>query len=198
MTIDLRRLSTLLRSITPAEIEDLADSMSSTQYDSKKWLVEMLNASASFYPKNPTVTVLGSWYGSYLVPFLDHISPSEIILNDINPRVLEIARPLHGNKIKQSCFDVNKAPEHVAMYESDILINTSCEHMNDMKNIWTGNPNTFYVFQSCDKGSDPGHVNPCSSTQELVEKSGLTDVKFSGRLDLGHKNRYMVMGFKRG
>jgi endo-beta-N-acetylglucosaminidase D len=141
--------------------------------------------------------ILGSWYGSYLVPMLEPLEPSDIILNDVNKKVMNYARILHGDKITWSCFDVSAAPQRVAMYGSDILINTSCEHMIDMKHVNTGNPNTFYVLQSCDNDNDPGHINVCRSTDELVEKSGLTDVKFSARYNLGHKNRFMVMGFKR-
>ncbi len=77
----------------------------------------------------------------------------------------------------------------------DVIINTSCEHMGDMKNVVV-NKRTLFVLQTCNNKNDPGHVNVSKTTEEFVEKAGLERVIFRGRLDLGHKSRFMVIGWK--
>ena len=60
----------------------------------------------------------------------------------------------------------------------------------------TDNPECLYVLQTCDNRNDPGHVNTSQSTDEFVKKTGLSNILFRGRLSLGHKNRFMVIGNK--
>jgi len=184
-------LSAVLRS--GVNVGDIADSISKTQYNSKKWLMEIL--AKQDFPSNPTILILGGWYGSYLIPFLqESFVPNHIYHNDKNPSVIQTAEILHRrNNISFHSFD---ATQHVEKFQVDILINTSCEHMVCIGDHLVDNPNCLYVLQSCDNENDPGHINTSKDTNEFVEKTGLTSIAFRGRLSLGHKNRFMVIGRK--
>lgn len=178
-------------------INDLSISTNLAQYNSKKWLCDTLKRQTNL-PVAPTILILGAWYGSFLVPMLlDAIDPSCITLNDIDPIVLECAQALHGSdKCRYEVFDAEEFAKHRDRFAVDIVINTSCEHMHNIKEIVINNPECLYVFQSCDNKNDPGHINTAASTKDFVVQTGITTVTFQGRLNLGHKNRFMVIGYK--
>lgn len=169
---------------------DLANSLSHTQYQSKKWLIDHTTAHAKTDIK---ILILGGWYGSYLVPMLiEKIHPTSLILSDVNKHVLRGARILHNHldKVKTMVIDVNKDP----LPDADIVINTSCEHMHTLGTV--KNKQCLYVYQSCDSRNDPGHINPSHSSDHLAQQGNLSKILYKGRLDLGHKNRFMVIGYK--
>lgn len=172
-------------------MDDFADSLSATQYQSKKWLVDQLAKQQDML--FPRILILGGWYGSYLVPMLkETIRPDHIFLNDINPQVLKVAQKLHGDDhISYLQFDATDA---MTSFEPDIVINTSCEHMASYDMMLSCSPNGLFVLQTCDNTNDPGHINVSRSTDEFIEKLGLTKIIWSGRQNLGHKNRFMVIG----
>ena len=190
----LSKIATVLQQHTNKN--DLINSLSNTQFVSKRWLIDVL--AAQKLPLSPRVLILGAWYGSYLVPMLDDtIKPSHIILNDKDPVVLHYAQMLHGvEKYTYHAFDADNFADYVDQYDVDVVINTSCEHMKDMTNLKVNNSDCVYVFQSCDNDNDPGHINTVQSTDQFIEKTGIVEVNFKGRLDLGHKNRFMVVGCK--
>ena len=188
----LASIGSLLRS--DVDVQDFADSLSTTQYTSKKWLVDVLVKVNPFV--NPTVLIVGGWYGSYLIPMLEEgISPHLITHTDINPHTSDIAKHLHGSR-SRCTFHVLDADNPEETFKADILINTSCEHMHTIGESAVHSPGCLYVLQSCDNPNDPGHINVPTSTDQFVVSTGLTHILFRGRLNLGHKNRFMVIGYK--
>lgn len=196
----LRNVSDVLRFISndTASINDFADSLSNTQYRSKKWLVESAEK-LSIRPKK--VVILGGWYGSYLIPMINEaFHPSYILLTDRDPNLLSVAEQLHDcfyqtkSNVRTAVLDVEKQIDLLQGSDFDLVINTSCEHMRNLDQIRTSNKDAVYIFQSCDKGTDPGHINPASSTEQLKDQVKLDHVLFAGRYDLGHKSRFMVIG----
>lgn len=146
--------------------------------------------------EHPTILIVGGWYGSYLLPMLQaHLNPYVIYHTDKDPDVIQQASILHAQR-KQCVFQTLDADAPQQLYKADILINTSCEHMHTIGDAAIDNPNCLYVLQSCDNANDPGHINTSRSTDEFVESTGLTEILFRGRLSLGHKNRFIVMGYK--
>jgi hypothetical protein len=148
-----------------------------------------------YYPPNPHILIVGGWYGSYLVPLLiEHIKPQKITLTDINADVINIASILHNDpKIELAVLNADN-PERT--FDCDVLINTSCEHMQTIGDVAVANPKCLYVLQSCDNDNDPGHINTSNNTDAFVDKTGLTNIVFKGRLGYGYKNRFMVIGYK--
>lgn len=196
----LGKISNVLRKgvSTGLDVFDFADSLSTTQFISKEWLVEtLLVTTASYQLKpNPRILILGGWYGSYLVPLLlEKIKPEHIFLNDIDRRCLEVAKELHaGESVSFHCFDATK--KYPQSFNVDIVINTSCEHISSYDLMFEENPGALFVLQSCDNRNDPGHVNTSSSTYDFLTKLRLTDILYKGRTALGHKNRFMVIGIR--
>lgn len=177
---------------------DLADSMSATQFQSKLWLVNNLSSIPN--TSNKVIMILGSWYGMYLVPMIKQlINPRHIILNDINSEVLYYAEWIHGKtNMSYKCFDVSSFPEMVFNESPDIVINTSCEHMNDMsglvKFLHSKDIKPLYALQVCDSRNDPGHINPKATLHDFICSTLLQNLLFQGTLNLGHKKRFMVIG----
>lgn len=175
---------------------DFADSLSDTQLISKNWLVDTLQQTLTThqFKLNPKILILGGWYGSYLIPLLlEKIQPKHIFLNDCNSKCLEFAEQLHQSEnVSFHCFDVTiKYPKS---FDVDIVINTSCEHMYSYNHMFMENPNALFILQTCDNKNDPGHVNISDSTENFLTKLKITNVLYRGRLFIGHKNRFMVMG----
>jgi hypothetical protein len=187
----LMNVSSILRSTTDSQ--DFADSLSRTQFESKKWLVDTLVKYNNV--DNPSVLILGGWYGSYLVPMLyETIKPSKIYFNDISEKCLVVAKKLHPYpNISFHQFDATAPYQR---FDADIVINTSCEHMSDYTEMLKEGPRCYYVLQTCDNKNDPGHINTSSSTEDFLRKLNLSGLRFAGRRNLGHKNRYMVIGQK--
>jgi hypothetical protein len=195
-----RNVSEVLRFIKndPRRVDDFADSLSNTQYQSKKWLIDTL-VQLQINPQR--VLILGGWYGSYTIPLLNKsFAPKYILLSDKDPNVLSVAEYLHdcvyqtNSNVRTAVIDVEKDTDILETMDYDLVINTSCEHMFNLDKIKTSSKQTVYAFQSCDKGTDPGHVNPASSTQQLVGQAGINKILYAGRYDLGHKSRFMVIG----
>lgn len=173
---------------------DIANSFSLTQLKSKKWLVDVLAEKCNI--THPNILILGGWYGSFLVPMLiETINPSKIILTDINRDVVNVARSLHKTNSIVKCEALDACNPN-KQYVCDIVINTSCEHMTSVGEKAVSNSGCLYVLQSCDDANDPGHVNTSKDTESFVTSAGLSQILFKGRLDLGHKNRFMVIGYK--
>lgn len=174
--------------------DDIADSFSLTQLKSKKWLVDVLSEKCNI--PHPNILILGGWYGSFIVPMLiEKFNPSEIVLTDINQDVVNVARSLHktNNIVKCETLDACKPNKR---YMCDIVINTSCEHMLSIGEETVSNPECLYVLQSCDNANDPGHINTPKDSVSFATSAGLSQILFKGRLDLGHKSRFMIIGYK--
>jgi len=174
--------------------DDILNSFSDTQLKSKQWIVSELKHYNNI--STPKILILGGWYGSFLVPMLnEHLKPEQIILSDIDPQTVKIAAQLHLKATNVVCIELD-ADNSSAFFDCDILINTSCEHMRTIGSQVVTNSECLYAVQSCDNHNDPGHINIVTNTESFVTNTGLSRILFKGRLDLGHKNRFMLIGYK--
>lgn len=189
----LQNVSMVLRSSSPQTIDSIADSMSPTQYRSKQWLLSTLH-SLNIQPKR--ILIIGGWYGTYLVPMLQTLNPTEIKFTDKDDNTIRKARQLHQHYKNCSFAVLDVDSVQNANLQMDMVVNTSCEHMKNMNQIVENNPSCMFVLQSCDNKNDPGHINVVQSSEELAVKSGITNILWQGTLSLGHKNRFMVIGTK--
>lgn len=188
-------LSNLIRRESTSVVNDLADSFNLTQYKSKSWLVKQLVNYCDRYSNNE-ILILGGWYGSYLIPLVYHyLNPAQIIFTDINPNTIRISQELfdHYGVCHFQVIDATNK-NHLDLFESDVVINTSCEHMINIHNIKVNNKKAIYAFQSCNNQNDPGHINCVDNTRQLEQSFPFSHVFFHGKLDLGHKQRFMVIG----
>ena len=113
--------------------DSLFDSFSSNQFASKTALINAVNNHAAL-DHNSTVVIWGSWYGSILIPMLaDRVK--KIVCIDLDNQPLQIAKnrlfPEYKN-VEYICDDAFKTYRDVYL-DTNLIINTSCEHMPPMK-----------------------------------------------------------------
>jgi hypothetical protein len=201
--MELRYLSAYREFLAGASLEtvrDFAFSLGENQHDSKRWLISKLMEQG--VAERSRVTVLGSWYGTYLVPMLiDQLRAEVVNLVDVNQACLDGAKIIHRHygeiaQLDFQCVDVNTNHELLGRLASDIVINTSCEHMDDMAKLSNVNERCLYAFQSTDDADTPEHTNIVHSEDELLLRSGIARCLFKGSLRLKNKTRYMVIGHK--
>ena len=184
----LSQLSPIIRQ-NPNYANSIADSFSTTQLKSKQWLINEL-FKLKIAPDSK-ILILGGWYGTLLIPMLRDKKISNIILTDVDPITVDIAKQIH--LCQTHIIDAENPSQQ---FNVDIVINTSCEHMITIGDRAVSNTGCLYVLQSCDSTNDPGHINPSTSTEDFVQKTKLSNILFKGRMNLGHKNRFMVIGHK--
>ncbi len=144
------------------------------------------------------VWVLGGWYGVLSAMLLDdprfEIEAIESI--DIDPAVADVAQTLIGNSgdtfraLTQDMYALDYAAAR-----ADLVINTSCEHIADLKGWLALMPSaTRVLLQSNDYFSEPTHVNCMRSLAEFADAAGLSELAFSGELPMKKYTRFMLIG----
>lgn len=172
--------------------DEFRDMLSSGQLASKEWAVRELSKVVRLDFQH--VIIAGAWFGT-LGMLLKHQYPNLVMtLLDIDPRCEIFLKNI-------STFDRDIFPVTEDMYKhiytEDIVVNTSCEHIPDvkewLKNIRSG---TTVLLQSNNNSKDEGHINCVYSENEFIEKAGLSEVLYSGQLVTPMYTRYMIIGKK--
>lgn len=188
----------------PHRYKDFAYSIRKNQWESKTWLMEILAVVNE--KENPVIWVLGSWYGTVIVPLIfEYIKDvKEVHLFDYDSEAFEICHSLHGKwngKIVRHQRDINFEIDLLKSYEvqPDIVINTSCEHMWHMRDLLLEDKSILYAFQSNNFDLEPAHINGAYSLEKFKEQCGLTTIEYEGSkpfhdIDDGYK-RWMVIGY---
>lgn len=196
------------------------DSWSPNQRASKIWLVGEIHNILKDVP-SLRVQLYGGWFGYPLSDLLIDNLDIEYIENiEIDKEAIRMFKRYSDNKglnentkprIIGTVADVrdkNKREKSI-----DLVINTSSEHMPDLKEIIKDreyrdsnasikkipnnmNNGCLFALQSNDMFHIDDHINCVNSENELVEKSGLSDIKFKGsiRMPNGYR-RFMVIGY---
>lgn len=193
----------------PHRINDFIESFLSNQINCKIWLIEELVKVLEKKKKDITpkrITILGSWYGNIIVPLLiENIDTvEEIDLIDMDEDALHLGRKflMYYNtknvKINYRNEDINFI-EYSDFY-TNVVINTSCEHMFPMDCItFKNDKDVIYVLQSNNMIGIREHVNCVFSAYELATQANINKTYYRGKKSLvGSKQieyeRYMVIG----
>lgn len=197
---------------------NLDDHFSRGQMMSKLWMVEELR---NVLEGNNLGTVLlyGGWYATISHMFFKFFSPKQVYSIDVDPSTVKIAdefnrRQSHDNnwQFKAFAHDVNslqfdnegrtvipadssKMGTSQITVKPTIVINTSCEHMNDdwFYNLPDGQ---FVILQTNNYFENPQHSNCVSGVQEALDKYKFSSVYYKGELETFLYNRYMIIGVK--
>lgn len=184
---------TLLDARSIQEMQWFAKHLLKNKLNSKDWLFDELSQFTSF--ENKSVLILGSWYPTYL-PY--KMNAKSYTCVDIDNDVMYLSKKFHEHLGDKNKFyfiqsDVKKFM-FTNRYKYDIIINTSCEHMEyDMKDIIYDN-NPIYVFQSNDYFDCDEHVNCKESLTEFKKSTGLSDIFYEGEYQTDKYKRFMVIG----
>jgi len=198
----------------PSLEHNLLDSFSSNQVTSKYALLNAVD-NLNFLDKDSTVVIWGSWYGSILIPALTN-KVKKIVSIDLDEAPLQIAKNrLFENykNIEYVCDDVFKTYRD-AYLNTNLIINTSCEHMLPMKEWkWFGAgalsndqdtsifrtpklpDECYFAFQSNNMFGIEGHVNCVNSLQEFKDQMPKrAEILFEEEVEDTRGTRYMLVG----
>lgn len=165
------------------------------QMNSKEWLIENLSQHVK---KDSSIDIHGGWVGVLAsLIFQSNIPVTTIRSIDIDPSCEPIATMMNKLEEMQGRFRAVTADMCSIRSDADIVINTSCEHiMQDDFDIWkVGIPyNSLVVLQSNNYNISE-HVRIADNLGHFKEQCQLSQVLYSGELELPLYKRFMVIGY---
>jgi len=207
--IDLPNLARTIKEFPDINL----DCLSKSQIQSKEWLINELYKRVGLSGKK--IAILAGWYGMLAQPLYELCPDIEYIRSfDWDPDCAPIAESINkellidGWKFKATTYGIanlnwkgkvkyhtKKGDEYQFMSDKfDILINTSCEHMNDQ---WARNVSSDQIIVAQTNDYDiPEHINRCQSPDLLADKLGIRKILYKGRLNMELYTRSMVIGYK--
>ena len=204
----------------PNRLVDVLNSLGERQQLSKDWLVEKLNAYKHPFRNKMksdslSIIILCSWYGLLAYKLIEKFKLKKINrihCVDYDPKVKRIAnrlyRKIDNENLKNGVLtlikhwerDIVDVPEK-ELKNSEILINTSCEHLNQQTIydiIDKTDRGTLIVLQSNNYHKIQEHINTVKDLQEFVSQyqSRLINIEMQEKDFLEYK-RFMILGLKR-
>lgn len=201
--------------ITPSYLERIVqgnyplDAFSKGQLASKAWLLSELFRIVPLKP-HATVVILGSWIGSIVEFVHNGLIIDRIYGIDMDPHAIELSEQLNQKWVQDSwkykgvVADVSVLTTNNMEFETggelinvkpDVVVNTSCEHM-DTHWFDTAGSDQLIILQTNNSEGYDGHINTCSSLDEVKEKYPMTKIKYAGQLSLPAYTRFMLIGYK--
>lgn len=186
------------------DVVHFLDSMSPNQLKSKEWLTDALQIAAEEHFEHFSeinYQLFGGWFGFPLSKMLkDKIEKTHNVYNiDKDPnteKIFDRFKLLYNIDGMHFCQDVMESTPYDN--ETQVVINTSSEHMPNLSEILKVRkftPKTIFALQSNNMFHIDDHINCVKNEDELLEKSGIKTVIYKGSLDMpnGYK-RFMVIG----
>jgi hypothetical protein len=169
------------------------DAFWSGQLKSKEWLITNLR---NHIDKQVSIDIHGGWVGTLAsLLFQSGIDIKHIRSIDIDPMCENIASDMNKLEEMSGKFRAVTADMCTIRSDTDIVINTSCEHITqDQYDLWlSGIPyNSLLVLQS-NNYSIPEHVRTSQTLTEFEEQCHI-DVIWAGELELSLYKRFMIIG----
>jgi hypothetical protein len=167
------------------------------QVKSKLWLIDNLEP---FVKLPSTLEIHGGWVGVLAsLIFQSKLPIVKITSLDLDPSCEQTAVLMNRVENLQDRFTAVTANMISYTITSDIVINTSCEHISqDDYNIWLSNvpEHSLIVLQSNNYIIEE-HVRTANSLEEFETQSNIETV-WKGQLELPLYTRYMLIGYKNG
>jgi hypothetical protein len=172
------------------------DAFWSGQLKSKEWLIDCLDEHVHF---GSSIDIHGGWVGVLAsMLFQSNIPITTIRSIDIDPLCEHIANTMNQIEFHKGVFKAVTANMVNIRSDTDIIINTSCEHITqDDYELWLSGlkHNALIVLQS-NNYNIPEHIRTAESLAEFVGQSQLSNVLYKGELELPLYNRYMIIGYQ--
>lgn len=190
-------LAGLARVIAKHPDADIGTAFNHKQVACKMWARDELFA-AFGGGRFGRIAILGGWYGVLAAMLLEdrrfEVGGVESI--DIDPAVAAVAAALNaafGDRFRATTADMYGVD--YAALGADLVVNTSCEHIADLRG-WLGllPAGTRVLLQSNDYFSEPTHVACVASAAAFERQAGLATVLFSGSLPQKKYTRFMLIG----
>ena len=197
----------------PSLEKTLLDSFSHNQIAAKTALLNAVD-DLKILDKDSTVVMWAGWYGSILIPKLAN-KVKKIVNIDLDNQTTKVSKKLFNNyeNVDYICDDIFKTYRD-AYLNTNLIINTSCEHMPPMKDWkWFGagalsndqdtsifrtpklSDNCYFAFQSNNMFGIEGHVNCVNSLQEFKDQMPeRAEILFEEEVEDTRGTRYMLVG----
>jgi hypothetical protein len=189
-------LATLSRHQEPG----IAVALNRNQMASKRWLVDQLHEACG--GRFAKVVVLGGWIGVLAAVLLHdrRFAIGRIVSIDIDPGCAAVARSLNATHVERGRFEARTADMREIDYAAeaaDLLINTSCEHVDEFDRWYAAVPDgQRLVLQSNDYVAVREHVNCVPDLDAFRAQAPMRDVAFAGERALRRYRRFMLIGRK--
>ena len=202
-----------IRNNFPEYEDSWCDSISFDQYESKKWLCDVLDNlkitetdNVRKYTKDTGVTgwfypllidIVGSWFGWPLIEMIDQFTKGRITRIDCYDfdETCQNVMAQYKNMFNPK-YDIVQHGDYFERKEvrrRHLVICTSCEHMENFNRRWyKGNP--FVCLQSNNYFDLPEHTNGVENVDELIKKNKLKKIWYKGEKDFGTYKRFMTIG----
>lgn len=168
------------------------------QMNSKMWLISELRRIQPEIKNWPTIDIHGGWNGVLAsMLFQSDMYIKSINSIDIDPTCESIATIM--NQIEHESGKFKAITADMCNYRStaDIIINTSCEHINQIqydKWLMQQPDSALFILQS-NNYDIPEHIRTASSLEEFKSQSYL-NVIWEGELKTQLYTRWMIIGKK--
>tara|TARA_Y100001954_G_scaffold59829_1_gene64857 strand:+ start:2449 stop:3054 length:606 start_codon:yes stop_codon:yes gene_type:complete len=175
---------------------DLLDSYSPNQFKTKEKLIGHIR-DLNVVDDKSEITILGGWYGSILIPAFKEAK--RISLIDLDKQVVSIAKQRlfkHYENLDFITSDVFDDNRYGRIRYANLIINTSCEHMKDMKELKAlQDSNAYFAFTSNNMFDIEGHTN-CVNNIEQFEQQMPDNAKVLVRDSItdDRGTRFMLIG----
>jgi len=179
---------------------DLWIAFNHKQIGSKRWLVDAL-AQAMPQPQGP-VWVLGAWYGVLGALLLadERLAIPAVVSLDLDATCAPVAERLNRRHVASGRFrtvtaDMTTLDFAVEQPRPGLVINTSCEHLDDVPG-WLAAlpPGLPLLLQSNDYFREPDHRSCVASLEDFKAQTGLSELLFAGALPTKNYTRFMLIG----
>lgn len=180
---------------------DLSVAFNHKQIASKRWLVDSV---AEVLPKpDGPVWVLGAWHGVLGAMLLadERLAIPRVVSLDMDPGCAPIAEILNQRHVATGRFRAVTADmmgldfERVEGGRPGLVINTSCEHLDDVSGWIAGLPAGLpLLLQSNDYFREPDHRSCVPSLEAFKAQAGLSELWFAGALPTKNYTRFMLIG----
>ncbi len=170
--------------------DEFRDMFSSGQIKSKEWLVsELIKLDLV---QETSIAIAGAWYGTLGLMIKSVLPKVSVTMLDIDPRCEVFVNNIIFNEdnTRYVTKDMYDYP-----YTEQIIINTSCEHIPDIKH-WLKNipEGKMVILQSNNYKDVSGHINCVDNEDQFVEQAGLKKIIYKGSLEFPMYTRYMIIG----
>lgn len=175
---------------------DIGNAFNHKQVASKMWARQELLAHLG--PTYRKILVVGGWYGILPAMLFDdaRFDVERVVSSDIDPDVAIVATAL--NRPSSERFEAITADMYgldYASFGADLVINTSCEHIADLRG-WLGllPGGARVLLQSNDYFSEPTHISCVPDLDAFRAQAGLANEVFGGALKTKNYTRFMLIG----
>jgi hypothetical protein len=148
-----------------------------------------------------TVWVVGGWYG--VLPAMLFDDPryriGRIVSFDLDADCAAVALAVNRGPVEEGRFEARTGDMYDLVYDGpaapDLVINTSCEHIPDVRG-WLDRlpPGMAVVLQSNNYFDESEHINCVNTLEEFVEQARLSKVSYRGVLGTKKYDRFMLIG----